>query len=230
MTTERIPWHAYPLLLWPRRIQRNLAAVEAAGVVPDTPNLWQLSLGVVRMWHRILFRPETIGTCARFPVRKTLRARLLHFRPLRFPFLVAERAIAPTDLTGLASSPERIIAHLLGAHHDGNQFVFDLQLLSAHPGKLEELHRRVRDILAHDTPRTRWLRDLTVYERYHENLEAAVAHALRAGVRVDADETDDPDITFNAYMAWCARQPATPSETLAALRAGRYDPQHGVQP
>ncbi|MBX3275021.1 MAG: hypothetical protein KF729_32450 [Sandaracinaceae bacterium] len=132
-----MPSLARYLLLFPNRVETNLAAVERAGLVPVTPNPWQITLGVARMWHRVLFRSETIGTCAADPVRPSWRARLLERRPLRFPFLVRERAIAPLDFSGLASPPERIIRHLLGAHHDANQFAYDLALLSVHPGKLE---------------------------------------------------------------------------------------------
>jgi hypothetical protein len=36
-----------------------------------------------------------------------------------------------------------VIRHLLGAHHDANQFVYDLELL-AHHGRLDELRRGPR--------------------------------------------------------------------------------------
>lgn len=214
------PLWARVLLLQPARIQDNLERVRRAGLVDRTPNLWQLGLGVVRMWHRLVFRSETVGTCTSHPVRSSLRARLLQYRPLRFPFLVAERAVAPLDLTGLASSPDRLIRHLLGAHHDGDQFVFDLEILSCYPGKLEELRAAVRAIVEEDSRRSRWLRDLTVYERYHENLHAAVERALAGDLSVAPDRTDDPDLTFSAYLRWCAAQPETPSATVRAWRRG----------
>ena len=228
--TRTPPLWAYLILLQPRRIARNLSRVQRAGLVENPPNLWQLSLGVLRMWHRVLFRGDTVGTCKQFSSRPTWRARLLERKPLRLPFLLAERAVAPLDLTGLASEPERLIRHLMGAHHDGNQFVFDLEILSCHPGQLEELQRRVRALLAHDTWRSRWLRDLTVYENYHENLLAAVSRAVEHGIEISANDAGDPDISFSAYMNWCAAQPATPVETLAALRAGRYSFHRGVHP
>ena len=222
-----VPPHAW-VLLWPRRIHENLQHAERAGLVERAPNLWQITLGVVRMWHRMIFRFDTIGTCEANSVRPTWRARMLHHRLLRFPFLWAERAIAPTDFSGLASSEERIIRHLLGAHHDHNQFAYDLELLSTRPGGLERLREGVRDLVESDTPRARWLRDLTVYERYHESLLEAVEHAIREGVRFDDDERDDPDISLSGYLRWCARQPASPRETWAALRQGRYDVAQGA--
>ena len=136
---RRTPVHAFLLLLRPDRVRFNLEAVRQAGLVERVPNLWQIELGVLRMWHRIAFRPETIGMSAAHPVRSGWRARLLEKRPLRFPFLLREGSVAPWDLSGLLSTPERLVRHMLGTHHDGNQFVYDLQMLSIHPGCTEDL-------------------------------------------------------------------------------------------
>jgi hypothetical protein len=224
----RIPWYEFALLIRPRRIAANLDRARQAGVVGAVPNTWQLCLGVLRMWHRVLFRTETVGTCHAHPVRRTLRARLLENRAVRLPFLLAEGAVAPLDFTGLASSPDRLIRHLLGAHHDGQQFVFDLQILSSHRGRLEELLDKAREVAASDSRRARWLKDLTVYENYHQNLVQAVERAVAAGVDLSDVDRDDPDITFSAYMQWCARQPASPGETARAWVAGKYSIQEGL--
>mgnify|MGYP000949203555 CR=1 FL=1 len=203
-------------------MEARLDEIRRAGLVRDVPNAWQISLGVLRMVHRVLFRSETIGTCADHAVRPTLRARLLESRPLRFPFLLREHAVAPLDFSGLLSSPERVIRHLLGAHHDGVQFVYDLQMLSVHPGKLEEALQRARAVVEQRDPRAEWLRDLTVYERYHENLLAALEAAVRGDFPIPDHQVDDPDISFLAYLAWCARQPASPADTARALVGGRF--------
>ena len=215
-------WYLYPLLLDPAGVERSLDRIRAAGLVEPVPNAWQIALGVLRMQHRLLFRSDTIGTCRTNPVRPTLRARLLHARVVRFPFLLAERAIAPLDLSGLLSSPERVIAHLLGAHHDENQFAYDLQMLAVRPGMHERLHEAERAIVEHDTSRARWLRDLCVFEGYHESLLAAVERALRGDFALPPHEAEDPDVSFVAYLRWCAAQPATPAETLEELRRGAF--------
>ncbi len=220
--TEELPVLLRALALSPDRIEETLARVAEAKLVPEVPNLWQIELGIVRMWHRVIFRPESIGTSSTDPVRPTWRARLLTYRPFRFPFLVAERAIAPLDFSGLASSRERIIRHLLGAHHDGAQFVYDLELLLAHEGALEELRDRAREVVTRDTPRSRWLRDLVVYEHYHERLLEAVERAIAEGVAMSERDARDPDISFRGYLAWCAAQPRTPADTWRALRSGEY--------
>ena len=223
----RIPWYGL-LLIRPRRIAENLQRAVRAGVVDAAPNTWQLCLGVLRMWHRLVFRTETVGTCTTQPVRRTWRARLLENRAIRLPFLLAERAVAPLDFTGLASSPDRLIRHLLGAHHDGDQFVFDLQILSSHPGKLEELIDRARAVAHCESARARWLKDLTVYDGYHEQLVAAVERAVVSGVDLSRVDPQDPDIAFSAYMQWCARQPTTPLKTAGAWLAGEFSLPEGL--
>ena len=219
MTKTKFPWWSHALLLRPARIEESLARIRDAGLVETTPNLWQIALGVLRMWHRVLFRSETIGTCDD-PVRTTWRARLLHARPLRFPFLVAERAVAPLDFSGLISTPERVLCHLLGAHHDGNQFAYDLQMLVAYPGWLERVRDAARAVVEEDTPRHRWLRDLVVFDGYHEKLHAAAERALHGDFALPPDDADDPDVSFLAYLRWCARQPTTPSATFERLWRG----------
>jgi hypothetical protein len=216
-----LPLYAW-LVLWnPGRVQASLDRVRAAGVVEAVPNVWQIFLGVLRMMHRLVFRSATVGTCRAHPVRSTRRARLLQYRAIRLPFLLAERVVALLDFSGLVSTPDRIIRHLLGAHHDGAQFVYDLQLLSLHPGKLEELREAVRAVVVGDDARSRWLRDLTVFEGYHEALLAATERAIAEGAFAMGDDGAlDPDISLAGYLGWCARQPASPGATLRALRRG----------
>lgn len=214
-----VPFWARALVLFPDAIAESLARVEEAGITPRVPTVTQVALGVARMQYRLLTRPETVGVCTAHPVRATWRARLLEPRPMRFPFLLRERAIAPLDFSGLASSRERVIRHLLGAHHDENQFVYDLELLVIHPGGLEELRDRARAVVDGTDPRAAWLRDLCVYESYHEYLlEVVEAVLARGSVLADLPprEANDPDITLNAYLRWCAAQPTT---LRAALRA-----------
>lgn len=213
-------WLSRLLLLRPKQVALNLERVRASGLIERTPNVWQVTLGVLRMWHRLIYRSDTVGTCSEFPVRASWRARALQFRGVRFPFLMAEKAVAPWDMSGMLSPPQRLKRHLLGAHHDNNQFAYDLQILACHQGELERLLAEARELVEHDTPRSRWLRDLTVYEQYHDKLLSAVERAVDGDFGLSSEEEADPDVSFLAYLSWCARQPATPQETLAAWRAG----------
>lgn len=219
-----VPW-----LIRPAGIRRGLDALRRSGAFEVVPNEWQIGLGILRMWHRVLFRSDTIGT-SEDPVRPTLRARLLKFRPLRFPFLVAERAIAPLDYSGLLQPPERLITHLLGAHHDERQFVYDLELLLAYPGALDSLVARASAVVDGSDPRAGWLRDLVVFEGYHEGLLAAALRFREGDPVLRPEEALDPDLSFRAYLDWCARQPATPTETLALIRRGQFTIASGVLP
>ena len=220
-------WHAWLLLLRPLRVLAMLDRISARGRA--VPNLWQLEVGILRMWHRIVFRGDTIGTCGQHPVRPGWRAWLLQWRPLRFPFLVWERAIAPWDLTGFLSSQAQFSRHLLCAHHDGTQCVYDLQILSLSPGGLDTLRSEVARVVEVDDARSRWVRDLCVYERYHEELLEAV-DAVRSGAKeLNPSDGTDPDISFWAYLDWCARQPQTPGSWWRAWRSGRFDWVGGVK-
>ena len=219
---DPIPALSWLVLLAPRKVQGRLAEAQAAGRIRHAPTAWQVTLGVLRMWHRVFFRPETIGTCTDFSPRSTWRAQVLRFRPLRGPFLLWERAIAPWDQTGLLSSTERVRRHLLGAHHDRVQFAYDFELLLLRPGALEAVRDEAAAVVDGSHPRADWLRDLTVYERYHEELLAAAGAVLDGAPLLSPEEQRDPDISFFGYLDWCASQPATPAETWRLYAAGRY--------
>ncbi|MCB9778603.1 MAG: hypothetical protein H6742_08590 [Alphaproteobacteria bacterium] len=217
-----LPWHAWLLLFAPGRVRAGLRRVAASGLVESVPTLWQIELGVLRMWHRILFRSETIGASTGPPPRSGLRARLLRIRLLRAPCLLAERAITPWDLSGFLSSPEQIVRHLLCAHHDGQDFVYDLQLLMLHPGWMPRLRAEVARVVERGDGRARWLQDLVVYEGYHPRLLAGIDAFLAGRVELSERDARDPDKSLLAYLRWCAAQPADPTATLAAWRAGRF--------
>ncbi len=215
-------WWVRALVLFPDAIEQSLLRAEASGLVSSRPTLFQILLGIVRMQVRVASRPESVGTCTRQPVRATWRARALAPRALRFPFLLAERAIAPLDFSGLASSRERVIRHLLGAHHDGAQLVYDLELLSMHEGALDELLRRTRDVVQGRDPRAEWLRDLCVFERYHEELLETLEAFMEGRARMAPALAHDPDITLTGYLAWCARAPTSLTEALRRHREGSF--------
>jgi len=218
---SRPAWHAFVVLLRPRRVREHLARLVAAGVVSTAPNLWQIELGVLRMWHRVLFRSDTIGTCSD-PVRPTWRARFLRFRPLRFPFLVAAKAIAPLDNSGLVQGSRRLTNHLLTAHHDAAQFAYDLEILKGTAGALEAARAAAASVVDGSHPRAEYLRDLCVFTGYHERLLAALDDAIAGRPLVPAAQRDDPDISFAAFVRWCAAQPKTPRATFAAWRGGLF--------
>lgn len=215
-----------PLLLRPRDAETRLRSFDALQR-SGGPNLWQVQLGVVRMLHRVIFRSESIGNCADHPVRNTWRARLLHRRAIRLPVLVALRAVAPLDFSGLLSPAWRIQRHLLAAHHDGLQFVYDFELLRASPGALEEVRADAEAIISGRDPHAEAWRDVAIFERYHENLIAAI-DAFEAGELRLGEDVDNPDLTFFAFLRWCARQPVDAEQTLRLFQTGEYTIADGV--
>ena len=223
---RRLPWLSRVLLVRPRAIEAALDRVAASGKVRPVPSAWQVSLGILRMWHRALFRSDTIGTSSA-PKRGTPFARLCAARPLRFPFLVRERAIAPLDFSGLLSGRERVLRHLIAAHHDGSQFAYDLEMLSLSAGALDELVARVARVVSGEDPRSAYLRDLVVFEGYHEALLAAAERARAGDLGLSPEEARDPDISFFGYLAWCVAQPESLRETIAEAVTGRFTLKEG---
>ena len=125
--------------------------------------------------------------------------------------------------------PEGIVPPDTDAGVGSDPVVRDIEDLLA-DGKLEEALTRARAVRDGADPRAEWLRDLTVYENYHEALCAALDAAVRGEFPMPDHQVDDPDISFLAYLAWCARQPETPTETWRQLSAGRYAIAEGVLP
>ncbi len=178
------PWYVHAILVQPAKIRANLERVCATFDLPR-PNDWQLCLGVLRLWHRLAFRTDTVGTSRAGAVRRTWRARAMAWRALRLPCLLVEGAVVPLDFTGLRSSPERLIRHLLGAHHDHNQFVYDFEVLAGH-GALEHARRAAREVVECDDARSRWLRDLSRVRR----LSRVAARGARSRDRARSRDHD----------------------------------------
>jgi hypothetical protein len=108
---ERIDPIYYFLLHRPDRIRENLVRLHRAGVIESIPTLWQIFMGVLYMAHRIVFRPDSIGTNPDAPVRETLAARFLEMRPVRSSPEPSLRMIspvsgrAPRTRSGICSAP-----------------------------------------------------------------------------------------------------------------------------
>ena len=220
-------WHGRLLLVHPKQVATRLEQARLAGWIPNCPTLWQMELDVLRMWHRLVFRPETIGKSNTHPIRSGWRAKLLVWRPLRFPFLLAEGAVSPWDMTGLASSTKRLLQHLMAAHHDGFQFVYDLEILSLEPSGLAQLRSRLQ-ALEKDSKRADWLGDLCAYAHYHRDLSHGLA-CFELNPESLLSSTGDPDLSLRALLIWCLAQPASPAATWQAWRAGQYHLQHGLR-
>jgi hypothetical protein len=210
----------YRLLLGkPDRVLFHLDKLHAAGRIDSKPNLWQVSMGIFYMLHRMFFRPETIGVDDA-PVRETWRARLLAYRPLRVPVLVWQEALDPFDLTGLVGGIQEKHKHLVGAYHPGENALYDLECMAWNEDALRRLREDVIGILEGKTWRARLLQDLAVYEGYHARLLGLVDRALAGDYEPASEKKEHPDTTLRAFLRWCAAQPETPEATLEALLRG----------
>ncbi len=209
---------AKSILLRPSAIEKNFRLMKVKDPTLQIPTEWQLAQGVLRMWHRIVFHSETVGLSNTDPQRMTLRARLLKYRPIRIPFLLKYGSIAPWDLTGLLSSPEKMMKHLIGTHHDGDQFQYDLEILSCYPEALTTLHQLVIDVLSGNHPDAALVKDLVVYDQYHARLKDEIERHLNE----TAKTSTDPDISFRAFLHWCSQQPRTINESIKKKNA-RYE-------
>ena len=203
----------------PERVEWHLKKLYAHGRIDVQPNLWQVTMGVLYMLHRMIFRPATIGLDDS-PVRNTWRAKLLQYRPVRFPFLIWNKAIDPIDLTGLSGTMQRKHSHLVGAYHPGDNALYDLECMTCDPEALQALRADVVNILENPSARAAFLKDLTVYEGYHERLLTLIDRALVGDFAPAVGKEDHPDTTLRGFLRWCATQPETPESTLHAFLRG----------
>ncbi len=213
------PWW-YALLWCPQRIARRVDALERQGAIDRAPTLYQVWMGVLYMWTRVVLRPETIGLSTDEPVRTTPGAVRLQHRLFRGPAVFRARAVNPLDQVGLGSSAEHIVRHLLGAYHPGDNALYDLAILTVEPGSLQALRDELATVVDGTHPRAEFLRDLCVYDGYHERLLTMV-DAFLAG-ELTGDDAVHPDTTLRAFMRWCAATPPHPAATWRAVRHGSF--------
>jgi hypothetical protein len=205
----------------PDVVKQTLAALERRGDIDRVPTLWQVVLGAGYMRYRLAFRSDTVGVGGT-PARTGWRPWLLDWRVIRLPFLLRERCIAPLEMTGLSLSPDFLERHLLAAYHRVDHGIYDLQLLSLHPGRLERLHVLAVDAAEGRTGRGRWLADLCVYQGYHRTLVGLVEQAM-AGDFSSADQQIPSDASLGGWLRWCVHQPTTPTSTWAAWQSGQFN-------
>lgn len=207
-----LPYHL--LLRRPRRIRDTLRRLRQAGTITREPTLFQVWIGVLYMLYRLAFRTDTVGI-ADAPVRDTRRARLLQYRVLRVPVVLALRVVNPFDLVGLGTDPAWLVRHIAGTYHPGDNAVYDVALLTAYPEHLDALSARVRAIRDESHPRARLYKDVCVYAGYHDRLLELIDR-FRAGEPV-APAALPSDATLPGFVEWMCRQPPTLRD---ALRAG----------
>lgn len=219
---EPIPWFYYLLLHDPRQLQKNLHLLKERGHIQEIPSLWQVVLGISHMWHFTVANVDAIGTSQEAPVRDNPRARLLKNQFIRFFALMAEGSINPLDRTGLALSPKRKMRHVLGTFHATGEMaqtvIYDLQLLDCYPGALKTLGQRLEKLLKQPDARDEWIKDMAVYQGYHEDLVPVVKRCLKGDFSVNVPtQREGDDYTVTSFVERCLGFPPTPQATLENL-------------
>ncbi len=216
-----VPPIFHVLLHNPELLQQHLRMLHEQGFTTGVPNLWQVYQHWALSVARAFKRGKVPGMDPDAPVRDTPGAQLLQFPAIRFWGLLFEGAINPWDYTGLALTPQRKMKHVMGAYHFDHTFIYDLEVIALYPGALEQLRDQCLEVLNRDTARTRWLRDLTVYEGYHENLLRCVERCLAGDFSVPDDLKDDRSVKVSYFVEDALALPQTPEATLQAILSGK---------
>ncbi len=217
-----IPWVYYLLLHNPRLLQKNLGLLKERGHIQEIPTLWQVVQGISHMWRFTVANVDAIGTSQEAPVRDNPRAHLLKNQFIRFFALMAEGSINPLDRTGLALTPKRKMRLVLVTFHATGEMaqtvIYDLQLLDCYPGALKTLGQRLEKLLKQPDARDEWIKDMAVYEGYHEDLVPVVKRCLKGDFVVHVPtQREGDDYTVTSFVERCLGFPPTPAETLEKL-------------
>lgn len=194
-------------------IDQRLARLQRLGYVDELPTRVQLAIGAYDMLRFFI-----VPAAEDYYESKGINFNF--HQVLRF----LDDPASLVDPTGLLSTTDNIIGHLMQVTHANP--CYDLQLLDAHEGGLEELERQVEQMLAGTHPRTRSIQAIIEDPSYHGKLleyvrAFRVARDAQAPIRenvADSDRFRAIARTFgtvpNAMRYFCR----LPSEPLAAAR------------
>jgi hypothetical protein len=197
----------------------RLERLERLGRIERAPTRLQLVAGSVDML-RFWIVPGHRDYCARRGISFALHQILR----------VLDDPSSMIDPTGLGSSRDTIIGHLMQVVHANPRY--DLELLESHPGGLEELEAQLIAMLAGEHPRARAILAIVEEPDYHTRLleyvrayrcDRETAPPLRENV-ADDPRLSELDRTFGALapaMRYFASLPSTWPGVLAHLATAR---------
>jgi hypothetical protein len=149
--------HALVNYLNRRRVEDRLRTLLELGLIERIPNRTQLLFGSLDMFRFF------IVPCA---------ADYYRSKDIRFGFHALLRVLddpaSMMDPTGLVSHPDAIIGHLLQVTHADP--VYDIQLLAAHRGGIDELEHQLEMVLAGTHPRAASIGAIVEDPTYHARL------------------------------------------------------------
>lgn len=141
----------------PGEARRRLARLQALGFVDQIPSRMQRFAGAVDM-----FRFFIIPAAGDYYTQKGFS--FWFHQVLRF----LDDPASMIDPTGLRAHPDAIIGHVMQVVHANP--VYDLQLLEAIPGGIEELERQVAAMVAGTHPRRESIAAICEDPAYHDRL------------------------------------------------------------
>lgn len=200
--------------LFPKRIEARLENLRTLGYYGDDPNRTQFVFGAIDMFRFF------IVPCAADYYRSKDISFGLHAL-LRF----LDDPASMMDPTGLFSHRDAIIGHLMQVTHADP--IYDLQLLAAIPGGLEELERQVEAMIAGTHPRATSIGAIIEDPEYHQRLLEHVREfrANPAGCKplLRENVAENPHFgriaeTFGDLPTAIAYFASLPDRPLAALR------------
>jgi len=213
---------------FPRRIEDRLQNLRRLGYIGAKPNRTQLIFGALDMFRFFIipcaadyYRSKNIG----FGFHALLR------------FL--DDPASMMDPTGFMSHRDAIIGHLMQVTHADP--IYDLQLLAAIPGGLEELETQIEQMIAGTHPRAESIGAIIEDPEYHQRLlehvrefradPAACRPLLRENVENNPEFARIAD-TFGdlpSAIGYFASLPDNPFAALLRLLQTRNFPHRGEE-
>jgi hypothetical protein len=211
-----------------RGARHKLQRLHHLGLVEQIPTPVQLAVGALDMM-RFFINPAAADYYASRGIDYWFHAALR--------FLDDPSSLG--DPIGIFSSRDTIIGHLMQVVHANP--VYDLQLLSAWGGGLDELEAQIEAMLAGTHPRARSIGAIVEEADYHARLLAFV-RAWRLDPRAPAplrsnvaaspvfSEMERTFGSLTTTMRYFCRLPTDPWEALAHVRRVREFPSHLGEP
>jgi hypothetical protein len=198
-----------------RRVEDRLRTLLDLGLIEVAPNRTQMVFGSLDMFRFF------IVPCA---------ADYYRSKDISFGFHALLRVLddpaSMMDPTGFMSHPDAIIGHLLQVTHADP--VYDIQLLSVHPGGLDELELQIEQILAGTHPRGESIGAIIEDPHYHARLleyvrefrvDPACGRLRRENIRPDSEFAVIADTFGDLFSAleYFASLPERPWQALVRL-------------
>ncbi|MEM9455722.1 MAG: hypothetical protein AAGF11_16185 [Myxococcota bacterium] len=208
-------------------VRRRLERLERLGHIDSIPNRIQRVVGAIDMMRFFI-----VPAAADYYEEKGLD---FHFHQL-LRFLDDPASLI--DPTGLHSTRDNIIGHVMQVVHANPEY--DFQLLDTFEDGMEQMERQVRELLAGTHPRAASIRAIVEEPDYHERLLAHIkayranseqtTRFVRPNVAAKFRAEERTFGTVPAAMRYFSRMPSTLPDAVTHLMLVRRFPIHLAEP